>query len=102
MKRFGGKGRVRGRPARPSTGKAGGGRTVSAGQGEPGPVFGELATRTRIRRFPAMETNGFDPSVMPSARGARAKEWRMLGGVPMYLIAVFVISAFILGIVAFA
>ena len=49
-----------------------------------------------------METNGFDPSVMPSARAARAKQRRMLGGVPMYLIAVFVISAFILGIVAFA
>jgi hypothetical protein len=49
-----------------------------------------------------METNAFDTSVMPSARAARAKEWRMVIPLPVYPLIVGIISAIILAIVAWA
>ena len=51
-------------------------------------------------------TDAFDPSVMPSARGARLKERRMLlGGVPAYALlvtgaAICILSALGLGLLA--
>ena len=49
-----------------------------------------------------MGTNAFDTSVMPSARAARAREWRMVIPLPVYPVVVTIIAAIILAIVAWA
>jgi hypothetical protein len=46
--------------------------------------------------------NAFDPSVMPSSRAARKREWSQSAGLWVYSLIVAVISVAILGIVALA